>query len=68
MWKARDTRLDRSVALKTLPAEKVADPERPEPLRVGSQGGLGAESLTLCMFYDIAGFGRHAVRDGICCR
>jgi serine/threonine protein kinase len=27
VWKARDTRLDRFVALKTLPAEKLADRE-----------------------------------------
>ena len=28
VWKARDTHLDRFVALKTLSAERLADPER----------------------------------------
>src|SRR5712671_2717452 len=28
VWKARDTRLDRLVAIKVLPADKVANPER----------------------------------------
>ncbi len=28
VWRARDTHLDRDVAIKTLPAERMADPER----------------------------------------
>jgi eukaryotic-like serine/threonine-protein kinase len=28
VWKARDTHLDRFVALKTLPADSLADPDR----------------------------------------
>ena len=28
VYKARDTHLDRAVAIKVLPADKVADPER----------------------------------------
>src|SRR5713226_8016263 len=28
VWQARDTRLNRIVAIKTLPADKVADPQR----------------------------------------
>jgi len=31
VWKARDTRLERVVALKLLPAAKTADPARREP-------------------------------------
>ena len=28
VWKARDTRLDRIIAIKVLPSDKLADPER----------------------------------------
>ena len=28
VWKARDSRLDRIVAIKVLPSDKLADPER----------------------------------------
>src|SRR5258708_22332068 len=36
-YKARDTRLQRVIALKTLPAEKVADADRKRPFLVEAQ-------------------------------
>jgi serine/threonine protein kinase len=32
VYKAKDTRLDRPVAIKVVPPERVADPERKRPL------------------------------------
>ena len=44
VYKARDTHLDRFVAIKVLPPEKVADAGAQGALRAGGQVGLGPES------------------------
>src|SRR5690242_10177770 len=54
VWKARDTHLNRFVALKTLPAEKVADPERK---RRSVQEAKAASALNhphIVHIYDVA--------------
>jgi eukaryotic-like serine/threonine-protein kinase len=54
VWKARDTHLDRFVALKTLPVAKLADPER---RRRSVQEAKAASSLNhpnIVHIYDIA--------------
>ena len=43
LYKARDTHLDRLIALKILPADKVADPERRRRFVQEGPGGLGLE-------------------------
>src|SRR5690242_11861887 len=53
VYKARDTHLDRNVALKILPPEKVADPER---RRRFAQEAKAASALThrgIVTIYDI---------------
>src|SRR5262244_1377252 len=53
VYKARDTHLDRFVAIKVLPAEKVADPERK---RLFVQEAKAASSLNhpnIITIYDI---------------
>jgi serine/threonine protein kinase len=45
VYKARDTHLDRLVAVKVLPAEKVADPERKISLKNANNGVARTSSL-----------------------
>src|SRR5260370_34650739 len=54
LWKARDTRLDRFVALKTLPAEKVADPERRNRFVLEAKAASALNHPNIVHVYDIA--------------
>ena len=44
MYRARDSRLSRDVAIKVLPAELASDPSRLQSVREGSASRFGAES------------------------
>jgi len=54
VWKARDTRLDRFVALKTLPAEKLADPERRRRFVQEAKAASALNHPNIVHIYDIA--------------
>ncbi len=54
VWKARDNRLDRFVALKTLPAEKVADPERRNRFVLEAKAASALNHPNIVHVYDIA--------------
>ena len=54
VWKARDTRLDRFVALKTLPAEKVADSERRNRFVLEAKAASALNHPNIVHVYDIA--------------
>ena len=53
VYKARDTPLDRLVALKVLPPERVYRSRAQTEIRAGGQGRLGAESPNIITIYDI---------------
>ena len=54
VWKARDTRLDRFVALKTLPAEKLADEDRRRRFVQEAKAASALNHPNIVHIYDIA--------------
>jgi eukaryotic-like serine/threonine-protein kinase len=54
VWKARDTHLDRFVALKTLPAERLSDPERKRRSVQEAKAASALNHPNIVHIYDIA--------------
>ena len=53
VYKARDTRLDRIVAVKVLPADKVADPERKQRFRQEAKAASSLNHPNIVTIYDV---------------
>src|SRR5687768_18157581 len=60
VYRGRDTRLDRSVAIKVLPAFLSADPERRQRLEREARAISGLSHPHICALYDV---GREGGRD-----
>ncbi len=54
VWKARDTHLDRFVALKTLPAERLSDPERKRRFVQEAKAASALNHPNIVHIYDVA--------------
>ena len=54
VWKARDTHLERFVALKTLAAEKLADPERKRRAVQEAKAASALNHANIVHIYDVA--------------
>ena len=54
VWKARDTHLDRFVALKTLPAERLSDPERKRRFVQEAKAASPLNHPNIVHIYDVA--------------
>ena len=54
VYKARDTHLDRFVAIKVLPAEKVADPERKQRFVKEAKAASSLNHPNIITIYDIS--------------
>ncbi len=60
VYRARDTRLDRTVAIKVLPAEAAASPERRERFEREARAVSSLNHPHICTLYDV---GRHGDVD-----
>jgi len=59
VYKARDTRLDRTVAIKILPADVAADPQRRERFRREARAISSLAHPHICVLHDVG------VQDGV---
>ena len=57
VWKARDTHLDRFVAIKVLPSEKVADPDRKRRFVQEAKAASALNHPNIVHIYDISSQG-----------
>jgi eukaryotic-like serine/threonine-protein kinase len=53
VYKARDTRLDRTVAIKILPAQVTADPDLRERLERGARAVAALDHPHICTLHDV---------------
>jgi serine/threonine protein kinase len=53
VWKARDTRLDRIIAIKVLPSDKLADPERKRRFVQEAKAASALNHPNIVIIYDI---------------
>ncbi len=53
VYRARDTRLGRTVALKVLPAEATSDPDRRQSFEEEARTVAGLNHPNICVLYDI---------------
>ena len=60
VFKARDTRLDRTVAIKMLPASLAADPQRRERFEREARNVSRLEHPHICPLYDVGEHEGHA--------